>query len=187
MDEKPIDSIEELVKILPSCNAKDFVDLASRLNIPKEAFEPYATWSKEKYTRNCIDRGEGYELLLLCWEEGLETPIHCHGGEECWVLMVEGTIKETRVKEQNESLIVENKETLEEGGISYMNDSMGFHSLQNLKQGRSMSLHLYMNPIDQCRVYDEDKEDFVVKDLQYDTYKGEPVTEKAASLESELK
>ena len=172
-----IESIEELINILPTCEARDFVELAERLDISKDEFEKYATWSTEKYTRNCIDRTDKYELLLLCWEKGLETPIHCHGGEECWVLMVEGTIKEIRVQQKNDQLVTESEEVMKEGGISYMNDNMGFHSLHNLEDGRSMSLHLYMNPIDRCRVYDTENSTFVYKDLQYDTYKGEPVTE----------
>lgn len=173
-----IRSLDHLVEVLPTCSGQDFVEIACRLAIPQSDFEPYAHWSTEKYTRNCIDRTERYELLLLCWEKGLETPVHCHGGEECWVHMVSGKIKEIRVKERLEGgLITESEEVMEEGDISYMNDQMGFHSLHNLAAGRSMSLHLYMNPIDRCRIYNKESESFQYKDLCYDTYKGKRVTE----------
>lgn len=176
MDNQPIESIEKLLEVLPTCKANEFVHLAQRLKIPKEQFDAYATWSNAKYTRNCIDRTDQYELLLLCWEKGLKTPIHCHGGEECWVFMIDGKIKEIRVAEDNQGNLVEKSaEIMEKGGISYMNDSMGYHSLYNLADGRSMSLHLYMNPIDRCRVYCEESQSFDFKDLCYDTFRGRPV------------
>ena len=53
--------------------------------------------------------------------------------------------------------------------ISYMHDNMGFHSLHNRSTQRGMTLHLYMNPIDTCRIYDEEKGRFIRKEMSYDT------------------
>lgn len=177
---KSITSLKQLVETLPECSGKQYVELAHDMQIPIEDFEPYAFWSKETYTRNCIDRGEGYELILLCWEKGKDTPIHCHGGEECWVYDLKGEIEEKRYDfsdEEESSLEVTKVERMKAGSISYMNDNMGFHKLINVSDGRAMTLHLYMNPIDRCRVYDEDKGEFEYAELEYHTFKGEPVAE----------
>ncbi|KAB1065216.1 cysteine dioxygenase [Salibacter halophilus] len=179
-----ITSIEELVEILPSCKGNDFVELAERIDIPLSDYEKYASWCAEKYTRNCIDRTDDYELLLLCWDEGQDTPIHGHGGEECWVLMVDGHLKEIRIKEDDSGNLYDDRTVdMKVGDISYMHDDMGYHSLHNIHNGRSMTLHLYMNPIDRCLVYDDEKEKFEMKDMHYDTIEGEKAEECSVELE----
>jgi len=113
----------------------------------------------------------------------MDTPIHCHGGEECWVYALQGTIKEERFdfsNDKEEEIELVQKTTMQEDSISYMNDNMGFHKLINVGEGRAMTLHLYMNPIDRCRIFDEEQAKFEVKELEYHTYKGEPVNDEIA-------
>ena len=50
-----------------------------------------------------------------------------------------------------------------------MIDFMGCHSLENMSNKRSMSLHLYAKPIRNCNLFDEKTGKFVNKDLVYDT------------------
>ena len=77
-----IESLNKLLEVLPQCEGEDYYKLAKHLSIPVEDLKPYAFWSHETYTRNCVVRTDKYELLLLCWQEGQETPIHCRNGEE---------------------------------------------------------------------------------------------------------
>src|ERR1700733_2252712 len=37
----------------------------------------------------------------------------------------------------------------------YLEDDIGIHSISNLSSKPAVSLHLYLGPIRQCRVYDE--------------------------------
>ena len=53
--------------------------------------------------------------------------------------------------------------------ITYMIDFMGYHRLENLSNGRSMTLHLYAKPIHSCNILNEDSGKFVKKDMTYDT------------------
>jgi cysteine dioxygenase len=46
---------------------------------------------------------------------------------------------------------------------------MGFHSLENISNKKSMSLHLYAKPIRNCKVFDEDSKGFVNKEMSYHT------------------
>ena len=163
-----INSLSDLLSILPKCKNKDFKRIVSYLQISESDLAEFATWDSTSYTRNCIDRTDDYELLLLCWEEGQVTDIHCHGGEECWVYLAKGKLHEKRFN-YNDELSFKNELIMEKEGLSYMNDELGYHSLHNIAKGRSMSLHLYVGPIDECTIYDEDEEDFVVKSLSYDT------------------
>jgi len=169
MVKEKITSLKELLEVLPECSGKDYVGLINRIELDKMDFSPYQFWSIDHYTRNCIVRTERYELILLCWEEGQETPIHCHAGEECWVYLLEGEMKEFRYEnEENTNIPLPIDEMVfKEGRFSYMNDKMGYHSLKNTHLGKSMSLHLYMNPIDTCQVYDDEAKAFDWKISSY--------------------
>lgn len=166
-----ITSLQELIEELPKCSGSDYVRIAKNMQIPVSDFDECQSWDKESYTRNCLSRTDEYELILLCWEPCQKTPVHGHGGEECWVYMVDGLIRERHFSEEVEGgspLPSGKSEIMRPGQLSYMNDMMGFHTLENIHSGRSMSLHLYMNPIDRCRVFDKDKKKFVVKEMEYD-------------------
>ena len=169
-----ITSLRQLLDTLPSCQAKDYVKLARRMDIPISDFEPFMHWSKDHYTRNCIAKSDDYELILLCWEEGQETPIHCHSGQECWVHVLTGEISESRFhfNDEESSMEVDHSMVMSAGKLSYMNDEMGFHNLVNISDGRSMSLHLYMNPISNCRVYNSATGELELKRLEYHSLNG---------------
>lgn len=170
-----IRSLKTLVDRLPSCSGPDYVRIARNMEIDPADFVQYMHWNTGHYTRNCIARSEKYELILLCWEPGQITPIHCHGGEECWVYMVQGELEEFRYEKDpaKESIQLVDQTHMKAGQLSYMNDMMGFHKLSNIYPGRSMSLHLYMNPIAQCNIYDEDKGCFNERNLKYYSLEGE--------------
>lgn len=172
---KKISTLEKLISQLDKCDQrKDYIQLANSLALDEEELNNFAFWDKDQYTRNCIKRTNDYELLLLCWEKDQETPIHCHNGEECWVYLASGKIYEERFqKDDNDQPYPVDKQKMEDSGVSYMNDEMGYHLLKNLEDGRSMTLHLYVEPIDQCSVYDEDRQKFIFKELDYYSYQGE--------------
>ncbi|MFK7782535.1 cysteine dioxygenase [Psychroserpens sp.] len=134
-------------------------------------FKVFESWSSKKYTRNCMFKDHQFELLLLCWEEGQETSIHDHDGEDCWVYLLEGEMEEVfysleqsnRLKERNSHLISPHQ-------LSFINDKVGIHKLKNASEGKTVSLHLYAKPIEQCRFYCENSEQFIQRKLSYDTF-----------------
>ena len=128
---------------------------------------------QELYTRNCIIRKSNFELLLLCWSAGQETPIHCHGGEECWVYLLEGHLEEIQYDFVDNQLKTLRSSNMLPGGKSFMSDDNGYHKLINKNGSRSMSLHLYMNPIHTCTFYDAHSNSFVSRTLSYHSYNGE--------------
>lgn len=174
MIKEKITSLEELLEVLPQCTGSDYVGLIKRIELEAKDFSSYQFWSPDHYTRNCIVKTESHELILLCWEEDQGTPIHCHAGEECWVYLLQGGMKEIRYEDQkgtNVPLPI-NETVVKERQFSYMSDEMGYHSLKNTHSGRSMSLHLYMNPIDTCQAYNEKTEEFDWKILSYHSKDG---------------
>ncbi len=163
-------SLNELVTSLSEGERTTYDNISRSISIPSDTFQSYCSWSKSSYTRNCIFDNEKFELILLCWEEGQMTPIHDHGGEECWVKIITDQFRE-RIYETSETgeLNIVKSAVSNKGDITYMVDFMGFHSLENLSNSRSMSLHLYAKPIRHCNVFDQKSGQFVNKDLSYNT------------------
>jgi cysteine dioxygenase len=168
----PIKSLNQLLNNLKTTTKTEYKSIGATLKIPLEDIRPYAFWSTNHYTRNCIIREANYELILLCWEPGQETPVHCHGGEECWVYIIDGQIEETHFQFDGDELTSESMTKLESGQKSFMDDQIGYHKLVNKTNSRAMSLHLYMDTIDTCTVYDKDLNEFVPRALHYFSYEG---------------
>jgi len=168
-----IESLNELIETLDDCDPEDYAKLAKHMSIPRSDFEKYAHWKPDGYCRNCIERTDTYELILICWNPGDETPVHCHAEQRCWVYQVEGKLREVRYKaDDSRTLVTCNQMELNAGRLTYMEDSMGYHTLQNHSEEKSMSLHLYISPIDSCKVFDDTEDSYEVKELKYDSYKG---------------
>lgn len=165
-----IQSVSELITSLSEEDCTKYTEIFRLINLPSSAFSPFHSWSSESYTRNCIVENEKFELILICWETGQFTPIHDHAGEQCWVKVIQGELKETIYKVDKVGELNPVKSTVSKtGDASYMIDFMGYHRLENLHNKRSMSLHLYAKPIRNCQLFDESSRKFVRKELAYDT------------------
>jgi len=160
----------DLIKALLEGEKTNYNNIIHSITLQENTFDKYASWSNDCYTRNCIVNNEKFEIILICWCEGHRTPIHDHDGEECWVKVIKGEFKETIYKENEAGgLNISRSSISKPNEVTYMKDFMGFHSLENVSNQRSMSLHLYAKPIRKCRIFDEDSKSFVNKDLGYDT------------------
>ncbi len=169
-NQQTIESVNELVTALSEGERTSYTDIVRSITLPSSAFDSFCSWSQDSYTRNCIVENDKFELILLCWEKGQFTPIHDHGGEECWVKIIEGEFRETIYKlDETGELNLVKSATSKTGDISYMIDFMGCHRLENLSNKKSMSLHLYAKPIRNCQCFDEHTKTFVRKDLVYST------------------
>ena len=147
-----------------------FPKIIKTIDIPFSEFEKYATWNKDRYTRNCIIRTNNFELILLCWNKNQETPIHEHGGQKCWVYQVNGKVAEYRYQKNDAGILTEISKThLTSGNVTYMDNRMGYHALKNMDDQRCMTLHIYVLPIDSCEVFRKKQGDFIIKKLEYDS------------------
>ncbi len=170
-----IRTIKQLTDILDDIEPDEQVKAMKLIQIAASELAPFARWNPQDYTRNCLARTEKYELILLCWDKKSKTPIHGHGGEDCWVYQVQGTVEEIRYKEHAGNLIETNRMQLMPKKLTYMNDDMGFHAIENNGDQRAMTLHIYASPIDSCKVYNDEKDCFEIKELFYDSFKGNEV------------
>lgn len=121
----------------------------------QQDWREYQTWSSDRYTRNLVHRCGAYELLLLCWEAGQESPIHDHAGQHCWMAVLDGRLEEVHFAIDNKGLTPGRSATFDRGEVAFIQDEIAWHRIRSLSEGRSVTLHLYADPIDSCRIYDE--------------------------------
>jgi cysteine dioxygenase len=164
-----IKTIEDLIDTLETASSDRFAQIIQQISITEDSLKHFATWLDEGYTRNCLMRNNDYEIILLCWDKGAKTAIHGHGGENCWVYQVSGTVEEIRYTNINDSINESERLALNPGRISFMHDRMGFHAIQNISNDKAMTLHIYASPIDRCKVYNDEKDCFEMKTMSYDT------------------
>lgn len=153
---KNINTPKQLVDELLKVDSKfGYFEVLQRMDIELEDFEKYFTWSEEKYTRNCLARTVDFELMIMCWEEGQETLIHDFGEEMAWVHPIMGSLKEERYLLSNtgNGLVKVSSLGLESEEFSFVHKT-GIHKYVNTYEARSVSLHLYVSPVNSRKIYD---------------------------------
>ncbi|CAN0356140.1 unnamed protein product, partial [Ectocarpus fasciculatus] len=110
----------------------------------------------------------GFDLLLLCWRPGAVSDIHDHPKASCWVL--KGEMKETRYSLAppadtrittgdadgggGSSMVQTSSVTCTPGAVTYIEDSMGLHKMENPSRTEEcISLHLYSPGILECTTW----------------------------------
>ena len=129
----------------------------------KDDWTRFAYFDKYKYTRNLVDDGnERYNILILCWGEGLGSSIHDHHNSHCFMKILDGELKETRyswpAKTGGEILPMEETGELnmKTDDVAYMSDTIGLHRVENTSHtDPAVSLHVYCPPIKMCNAFEE--------------------------------
>lgn len=116
----------------------------------------WALFDEDGYTRNLVHRCGTYELLLLAWGAGQSSPIHDHAGQNCWMAVLDGDMEEVhlRANEGGGPPIAAPPRRFQPGQVAYIADEIALHIVRPAPGSSAISLHLYSNPIDSCRVYD---------------------------------
>lgn len=175
--ELKISSLNELNALLEEGQFETVIDNIAKSNIPLSDYDAFMHFSSKHYFRNCISKSDEYELILLCWDIDQNTAIHCHDEKECFVQILQGDILEEQysLDQDNMAMVHNGTEILTEGDTSFIDDGKLFHSLQNVGSSRAISLHLYMKPIQKCKIYDPNTGCLSTKSLSYNSYLGELV------------
>jgi len=146
------------------------------LNLTSYDWSKFYFWDESKYTRNLVIEHENFEIMILCWNKGINSAIHDHPSDGCWIVGIEGSILEQKYTKSNEGKMIKNSEDIiRKGDISWMHDSIGFHRVGNAsKEEGAVTLHIYSPPIKKCNAYDEDGNAISRKSFYY-SIKGEKV------------
>lgn len=84
-----------------------------------------------------------YTIYLLNWLPGQASPIHGHPPGGCIMGVLRGRLEETIYRPQSIYNSVSKVRILTSGVIGYIDDSIGFHKIVNLRNTPCNSLHIY--------------------------------------------
>jgi cysteine dioxygenase len=168
---KPIQSIAELEEVMKNHDPNvSYFQIMKSIDIPYDEFERHFSWKEEHYTRNSIIKNDTYELLVICWEEGQDSPIHDYDSKEAWIHIIRGQLKEEKyVKRGDGPMEKVSTVTLGVNDFSYMSGHVGLHRYVNTYESRTVSLHLYVNPLKHWNEYDPATDSFRVRTVDYDS------------------
>ncbi len=165
-----INTISELIEQLTTTDKSQFQNIINRLQLSGEELQSYESWDQSSYSRNCIYSTDDIEILLLCWNSGDITPVHNHGGQQCWVYQVDGSIEEELFTlDNNNDLTSMQTSILTPGVNTYMTGEKQYHRLKNHTEQRATTLHIYALPIRECQIYNDEDNCFNTKIMEYDT------------------
>ena len=103
----------------------------------------YSIWRKKKLDFNIFN---WFELFIIVWNKGSKSKIHDHSEKGCILKVLQGELKETIYKDSksddlNENIV--NTTIIKKSDTSFMHNDLGFHSIENISDDISISLHVY--------------------------------------------
>ncbi|KAF7720713.1 hypothetical protein EC973_006309 [Apophysomyces ossiformis] len=166
-------------------DANEIIRLMERYSSNADDWNQYTMFDHSRaYTRNLIDSGNGkFNLMILAWSKGQQSPIHNHSGSHCIMKILDGELQETlydwpeqeveeesagpaditeAAEEKSNNLVGANplhvsKDTMyHPNECTYVHDKIGLHRISNpSKQRGAVSLHLYTPPYQMCKTFEE--------------------------------
>ena len=91
-----------------------------------------------EFTKLEIYKNESYTMYLMRWGAGYTYPEHYHENQRCLLKVIEGELEETRFSNEETT-----KYNLSNGGVAYIDDTLGSHSVFNTTNNYTYSLHMY--------------------------------------------
>lgn len=118
----------------------------------------FALFDEASYARNLVHRSDEYEMMIVCWGAGQESPIHNHAGQHCWMAVLDGEIEEHHYElpaaDQTSPLSEGRQSLFRRGDVAYISDEIALHKVRPAPGVAGVSMHLYSRPIEVCNVYD---------------------------------
>jgi cysteine dioxygenase len=128
----------------------DFLeDWLDRTPLTADHLTMFLTFRPDRYVRNLVHAGPGYQALALCWRNGQRSPIHNHRGSACGVKVLRGVATETTfARAPNGMVVATGSRDLETGFICGSFDE-DIHQVSNLQGGGAdlVTLHVYSPPL----------------------------------------
>ena len=149
-----------------------YLDLLKSIKLPESEWKRFVKWKDNRYTRNCISACDAYELLLMCWKSGHQSPIHNYDFQESWIKVLKGQliIEIYHVDRESGDCKLDEEVVINEKEYTYLNDNMGFHRVKNGSDEDTISLHLNVEKVSQWEVFHECKKEFEIVEPRYDSF-----------------
>ena len=102
------------------------------------------------FQKNLIQRDNNFEMFLINWPVEYQSNIHNHADYGCLMKVLQGSLQENIYSKQLDLLETKFKT---KGNVSYIDDSIGYHSINTLNDLSSVSIHIYSPPLHKTDYY----------------------------------
>ena len=106
-------------------------------------WQAFRTYPKLNYHRSLIHLDENFEIRMLEWAPKAKSRIHNHAPHGCLLKVLEGELEENIYNPQCDW--IESRNLLGHE-VSYLDDTIGYHSIRNNLDIPAVSLHIYSPP-----------------------------------------
>ena len=131
-----------------------------------DTLKPYLIFSKGNYTRNLIFKCDLFEVMTICWESGHASRIHNHRGQNCWMAVPIGRLREQNFRVEARDggrgtcrLVPTDVYEMDADHPGTVDPAEPVHQVLNLREfgQRAVSIHVYSKPFSSCEVYSLEK------------------------------
>jgi len=154
LSQRIISAFEASSSVSESHPAGKFLQMCNHERV-HEQLKQYQNWSMGAYTRTLVLDGKNFNVQLLCWPVGTQSPIHAHSDVEsgiesnCFMMVLQGELVQTLYPPSaigaDRRVDASHMKTMRiaPGEVEYINDSVGVHRVGNGGNSPAVSLHVY--------------------------------------------
>ena len=147
--------VEYLDGLKERASIEMLLDLLGKSSVTMADLEPFTCFKDDTYQRVHVSSGEHYEMLVVCWKSGQQSPIHDHAHSTCCFRVMQGVCTEIVFEFSPEGRVVEReRHDLPEGYLTASQDT-DTHQVANAQpEGQNLvTLHIYSPPLGAMRKY----------------------------------
>ena len=150
--------VHDLIMWLESFDGRPGLDVLGNrlevLDIDIESLRELIQSASDDYCRNTLIRTDEFELVVIIWRPGQDTPIHDHLGSDCAFLILDGESTETKYELNSEGLAFPISSRVYRSGEVCAADEPDIHRVSNDGDGELINLHVYTPPLNAFNIYD---------------------------------
>ena len=97
----------------------------------------------DEFQRNLVCREDQFEMFIINWPSYWKSKIHDHANNGCLLKVLDGNLEETIYTPQLEVI---QTNYLRKNRVGYLDNTIGLHSVKNIDNSNSVSIHVYSPP-----------------------------------------
>jgi len=115
-------------------------------------WEKYVKINKNNYNREKIYSCNLFDIYIITWDIGQKSLIHDHSDNGCLLKVLQGKLSEN-VYNPKLNLIKTNICDDKNNNISYMDNNIGLHNIENIGDEIVVTFHIYSPPNHQTKYF----------------------------------
>lgn len=154
-----IEALRDHLRSVPRFERDTVHQAVSRLVTSREELRRYIQFQPENYTRTLFYRDLRFEVLVLAWLPGQQSPIHDHANSICTMYILDGVCEATTYRQPTEPGkrgLIQEATVHVTGGSTITVYGGDIHAVgcPANASGGLVTIHFYLPPISEMLIFD---------------------------------